>query len=117
MTADIIQFPTKVPEGEVPPSDLSEEELGEKVIADSHDLANVVVAELLNLGYNVLSDPDMHKDICMVFESIKSTMAKTVNLSHPIQDFADVCFERNGESIIFREPKFKVCVNEPTDGA
>ncbi len=107
VNSSIIQFPTKtLPPGVVSamPPPMSIEDVDERinVIRQYHveettqTMIEVVFHNLMLAGFNVnTNNENLHKDIFMFVESLKSLLLKTYSTQHPLQTVADIVFQKS----------------------
>lgn len=94
-TAEIIPFPGKVkktPAEMLEDIKVMDDMTFDRVFQSIEYMSNVITTNLVNLGYPSASDTEAIKDLCLVFETVKSLIGKYHGLEHPFQNFAEENF-------------------------
>jgi hypothetical protein len=107
MIGDVIQFPTsgtkKIDDADtlnnLAPDSIEEVDNRIDVIRQYHvnetvqTMVEIVFHNLMIAGFNVnTTDQNIHKDIFLFVESMKSLLLKTYDSDHPLQSVAEIVF-------------------------
>lgn len=115
MSNNVIKFPKQLPVTPSVPSleDLKahQMDLKEEQVEEATDvLTNIIIEQFIQAGFPVSEDDKAIKDLCFLLEATKSLLCKYYGVEHPFHVFADACFMKNEEDLIFIAPVFKSIV-------
>ncbi len=113
MSENVIKFPKQKIDQET--SIPSIEHLKEVALAVKEEqveeatdiMTNIIIEQFIQAGFPISENDNAIKDLCFLLESTKSLLCKYYGIDHPFHAFADACFLKKEDDLIFIAPTFK----------
>lgn len=106
MTDNVIKFPKQFVENQPTPAPTLEQikqsivQASMEEIDEATDVFATVIADALTqAGFEITEDRDNLKDMCLVFEAIKSVLCKYHGVVHSLHPFAQACFAEDDDGV------------------